>query len=118
MYFLIAGVENYWLVRAYFFGLEVDGNVVSLFGNPVFAHILFLFKAFSLLHFLIRLSLSKEKISLLFAMSLLNMVLYCLLTSGRDIIFYFIIYAIFYFRFGRVLYFKTSVLFFSCLLFI
>lgn len=106
MFKLIGGLENYWLVRSYFFGIEVNGEIIRLFEQPIFAHMLYFMKAFSMLNFLLGLALSKKCLNFLFIMSIINIMLYCVLTSGRDIIFYAIVYFSFYIRHGELIYFK------------
>lgn len=90
--------SEYWRVRFYFFGLELDGVNVSILKNSIFANIFFLFKYFSFVSFLVSLPfffLYNRR--LLFYISLINIFLYCIVSGGRDVIAYLIVFVFFAF---------------------
>tara|TARA_B110000196_G_scaffold319212_1_gene336572 strand:- start:10248 stop:11486 length:1239 start_codon:yes stop_codon:yes gene_type:complete len=107
MYFLMAGGENYWKVRFYFYGLELDGEVVNFFSTPLVAHLFYLLKAFSVVNFIVGMSLfNSGKGRFLFFLPIFNIILFCLIAAGRDVIFYMVIIFIFSLKSGRFLYYS------------
>lgn len=103
---LMGGFENYWKVRFYFYGLELDGKITNLFDAPLVAHMFFLLKSLSVVNYIIGLALLNDrKGRVLFFLPLLNIALFCLLAAGRDIIFYMVIMLIFSLKSGRFIYY-------------
>lgn len=93
--------NNYWMVRFYFFGLELDGEPVSLFSSPVYANVFFIIRSFGFVSFIVSLPFffvyGKKTLLML---SILNMSIYCLVSGGRDIIYYIVVFCFYVFYSG------------------
>ncbi|WP_246047055.1 O-antigen polymerase [Colwellia ponticola] len=98
MMFLIGfDLGDYWKARFYYFGLEVPGSgvVISLFPSSIFAGLYHILTSGLLFCFILALGL-KHKALLYF--TFFNVLIWCVLTTGRDLIFFLLIYMIFAFK--------------------
>lgn len=96
---LIDIFSEYNLVRITFFGIRDDG--IRLFSNAIFVFIYYIFRALSILAFLISLSkIFQKKRRILFCFSILNLILFCSISAGRDYIMYILIIGIYAFKVG------------------
>ncbi len=97
MILIIKSSDNYWMVRFIFYGISFDGINLKLFSNSANAHLYNLFRTISLTNFLIGISLL-EKNKKILVLSFFNVILYCLISGGREFISYLIIIGIFSFK--------------------
>lgn len=96
---LINIFSEYSLTRTVFFSIRDDG--IKLFSSAIYVFIYNFFRSMSVVAFLISLSkVFQKKRRMLFFLSILNLILFCTLSAGRDYIMYILIIGIYAFKIG------------------